>query len=323
LADRSEGGVAISHINTLALTMVGLAICGCGHFGDSAGSFADSQAHVIAATRHAATMAYETCRISATYVYLGQRLGIEPTRLPKLAASWPSFYEHEQTKDFAGQTVTWREYCEGLDKTGGAFDAALLVMRAYGDAIVALARAKAFDASNLQTAATGASGLATALGATSSLASSISGAGPVLSQLASLVAGFVRSGKLKSSVHSAGPAIEALLRNMIAYVDGLDAEVSLAAHRLHNVVAATESPQIGPGGPVIDVAVVARDDDARLNALHLAVAQDKEALDGLRRAHAALAAAAKQPDLDKDAQIAVEKLAKALQELQATREWRE
>jgi hypothetical protein len=261
----------------LALVVLALTV-GCSSLGATARTARDTTA-AAEVVRADAPLAGRQCRAQAGYEWWEARL------LPgSTAAAFPLWYD--QTS--ADGKRTWAQYCEALDHTGELFHTAVLALRDYGRALLALAGREDFDASGLAKSANGVAAIAGALDATSPVVDAAKAVAGPIGAIAAQVEKHLRAQALRKLVDDAAPHVRALIEKLQLYLDALEAQRATGEHHRAMVVKLVEKLP----SPTADAATsfdLARGGARPWARTQRVLARDRALLDRARAAHDALA----------------------------------
>ncbi len=226
-----------------------------------------------------AALAGSQCRAQAGYEYWEARL------LPgSTAPAFPLWYE----QTLADGKKPWAAYCEALSATGAVFHAAVLALRDYGRALVALAAREDFDASGLTKAANGIGAIAASIDATSPVADAAKAVAGPAAAIATQVEKHVRAQLLRKLVDDAAPHVRALVEKLQAYLDALEAQRATGEH--HRATVAKLVAKLP--SPTADAAAtfdLARGGERPWLRTQRVLARDRALLGQAAKAHDALA----------------------------------
>ena len=309
---RGEGLVAEA-VQRAVAGVATIALMGCAHFDSLATQVAQGQLAGSEVIRREGAVAFALCRTYAAYAYFETALKPYSQAPIPHPQSFDDWYDQAPAEtDSVGRTVTWSNYCAILDRTGDQYNAGVVALGGYAEAIQSLTKAKTFDASRLSTIGSGVGAISASFGAPSTVSSTAADIGSAASSLAGPVMTYVRTRETKKLLSRSHPSVVVLLRSLDAYLgelDNLREVVVMHRARVLKEIAVNSDPDGGftPAAFVARAYDLGIDAGYRLDSFSKHIAADRALLASVAHAQDALADAAN-GDSDSPAKKAAERL---------------
>jgi hypothetical protein len=194
-----------------------------------------------------ATKPYAAAVAEGTEAFLGE-LAVAQATCQRRAEFGLARHLMEGSRD---ETVGWALHCQDIATAATAQRHATEVLAAYAQALAQLADGATYQGAGLGSAATAAGQLtARFVGKDSAEAAYVGALGPPLNQLAGFLLAQATSVELKRIIAESAPAVEAILKAMMAYVQATDAQLLVHQHEVEKLLADAEARlRTEPGKP--------------------------------------------------------------------------
>lgn len=297
---------------------------GCS-FGKVATEVAHAQQSGAEVLRRETTVALSLCREEAAFTYFEHSLKVQPTDPIPSSKSFDEFWTSDRTKhDVHGRAISWANYCSDLDKTGEIFHEAALALSDYALGIAALADAKTFDGTSLNTIGTGIGSVAASLQAASTVVSTAQDVGSATSGMAATVVGLIRVHELKNILKNSHGSVTNVLGHMDKYLAALNEQLTVVLGSRHDALGGLVDDNradaggfipAGEGLMVFDLGTSSAD---RLQRIGAHIWADRKLVGLILQAEDTLAEAADGKRIE-PAQKAADELSKSITSLARTR----
>lgn len=277
---------------------VATATMSCANFNGLASQVAQGQAAAAAVVRREGALAFTLCRRQAAYTYLESTLKLNPQAPEPQPRSFANWYGQEPAEnDRQGNPVAWSSYCAGLEGTGDIYNAGVVALRDYAEAVQSLADAKAFDGSGLAELGGGVGQLAASFRSPSAISSAASDIGSAAASLGSPVVTYLRTRELKKLLTESHAALARVLASLDRYLAGLEdlrAFVVLHRGRVVQLLPANRGPGDGftSAATAAQAYELASDGDVQLDRFAHHIAANRALVAAIAKTEGALVAAA-------------------------------
>jgi hypothetical protein len=295
--------------------------CSFGKVATELGHAQQSGAEVL---RRETTVAFSLCREEAAFTYFERSLKTLPTDAIPSPKSFDEFWTSDSAKhDVHGRAIPWASYCSDLDKTGEIFHQAALALGDYAVGIAALADAKAFDGTSLDTIGTGVGSVAESLQAASTVVSAAKDVGSATSGMASTVVTLIRIHELKDILKDSHDSVTNVLRHMNQYLAALNEQLTVVVGARRDALSLVDGNRADAGGftPAAEGVMVFDLDTSSANRLQRIgqhITADRNLVALILQAEDTLTKAA-QGESTQPAQKAADELSKSITNLARTR----
>jgi hypothetical protein len=213
----------------LAFAIAALAgATGCASISGPTARYARAEDQAAVGMVPLAELPHRLCVRRAQYAFLAE---LVKAAAPTSATGdpWPSWYAEAPSHKELGRPVTWKRDCIAEGDTAVEVRAVLRGLREHARALASLASGStAFDASGIESAASGAGDIATKLGAGAGTGASMTQAGAAFASFSGLFVKLYRKGKLDDAVAASDACIRTVMDDLHAMIKVLSDELGLA-----------------------------------------------------------------------------------------------